>query len=35
MQSNEMLTADGTYKRIDVQGVPEGMCQTSGECSLC
>jgi len=25
----------GMSEIIDIQGVPGGMCQTSGECSLC
>jgi len=36
-----MNTSDGTFplfaitNRIYIQGVPGGMCETSGECSLC
>ena len=30
----ELLSAHSAVQRQDIQGVPGGMCQTSGECSL-
>jgi len=30
-----VLTCQNISSLPDIQGVPGGMCQTSGECSLC